>query len=49
MARVGADLKGQALVREMAAYTLPRDRVATPDEKKRSAVIYGEALKQALE
>jgi hypothetical protein len=29
-------------------YTLPRDRVATADEKKRSAIIYGQAMRDAL-
>ena len=38
-----------ALLREVQAYTLPIDRIATADEKKRSAIIYGESLKQALE
>lgn len=38
-----------ALIREVEAYTLPRNRVATADEKKRSAIIYGETLRQALE
>jgi hypothetical protein len=38
-----------AVMREIEAYTLPRHRVATPDEKKRSAIIYGESLRQALE
>lgn len=31
-----------------AEYTLPRHREATPDEKKRAAVIYADALRQAL-
>lgn len=38
-----------AVAREVQAYTLPRDRVATADEKKRAAIIYGEALRRALE
>lgn len=38
-----------AVIREVEAYTLPRNRVATADEKKRSAIIYGESLRQALE
>ena len=38
-----------ALLREAQAYTLPRDRVASADEKKRAAIIYGESLRQALE
>jgi len=38
-----------AVIREVEAYTLPRNRVATADEKKRSAIIYGETLRQALE
>jgi len=46
---VSKELRGAALVRVMLAYTLPRDRVATADEKKRSAVIHGESLKRALE
>ncbi len=37
-----------AVAREVEAYTLPRNRVATADEKKRSAIIYGESLRQAL-
>jgi len=32
-----------------ASYTLPTDREVTADEKKRLAVIYAEALRQALE
>ena len=31
-----------------ASYTLPPGREATADEKKRSAVIYAEALRRAL-
>ena len=37
------------LLTEVQAYTLPRDRVATADEKTRAAIIYGESLRQALE
>jgi hypothetical protein len=33
---------------EAARVTLPRDREATADEKKRSAVIYADALLRAL-
>lgn len=35
-------------VKAAEAYTLPRNRLATADERKRSAVIYGEQLRQAL-
>ena len=49
MAFTCGNQRGPAVSREIAAYTLPRDRVAPADEKKRSAVIYGESLRQALE
>lgn len=45
--RCGAT-RGPATHAVAAEYTLPRHREATADEKKRSAVIYGEALRQAL-
>ncbi len=39
---------GPAIAGVAAAYTLPTDREATADEKKRSAVIYAETLRAAL-
>lgn len=45
----GLPRTSNAVAREIAAYTLPRGRIVTADEKKRSAIIYGESLKRALE
>lgn len=39
---------GPAAAAVAAELTLPRHREATADERKRSAVIYAEALRQAL-
>ena len=46
--RCGGATSGPATYREAEAYTLPTHREATADERKRSAVIYGEGLRRAL-
>ena len=41
-------VRGPAAAAEAARTTLPRNREATADEKKRAAVIYADALVRAL-
>jgi len=41
-------VRGPAVARAARDYTLPSDRVITADERKRSAIIYAEALQQVL-